>query len=494
MKPSVSGGHSAYQDLVLDQLRKYYPSAADSLPASTWEIMERFWNLDLSQVDSLMHDRYSVFGPAPRTPSAMLRSVLLSVEFKIPSVTQWVSALRQNHLYAILSGFQVGDTPGIGTFYDFFRRLWDADKPNLRNPIHQPKKPPAKPGKKGEKAASVEKIRIERLLEILQESPPDESDPAKFLFTLFKDLFLHPSADQGLIDLKQLALSGDGTPVRTGARERKKRLCSCLDNGIHNCDCDRKYSQPDCDIGWDSHRNCYYFGYDLYMLTASDSESDLPVFPLLGPASRHDLHGFAYTFFSMKKCLPDVSVSKVILDSAHDAMPLYKYFKKESITPFIDLNWKAGAPVAYKSTFTVGKDGVPICRAGFKMHPNGKDPLHEYLFYRCPAKYKKSGCFCDHPCSDSFYGRVVKLSSKDNPRLFNIPPRDSVEWKAEYNARTSSERCNKREKIDYKLEDGRHRSSWMWYCRLYSIMMCQHLDAWALSKTSSLKDLFCKAA
>ena len=230
------------------------------------------------------------------------------------------------------------------------------------------------------------------------------------------------------------------------------------------------------------------------MLTASDSESDLPVFPLLGPASRHDLHGFAYTFFSMKKCLPDVSVSKVILDSAHDAMPLYKYFKKESITPFIDLNWKAGAPVTYKDTFTVGKDGVPICRAGFRMHPNGKDPLHEYLFYRCPAKYKKSGCLCDHPCSDSSYGRVVKLSSKDNPRLFNIPPRDSDEWKSEYNARTSSERCNKREKIDYKLEDGRHRSSWMWYCRLYSIMMCQHLDAWALSKTSSLKDLFCKAA
>jgi len=36
--------------------------------------------------------------------------------------------------------------------------------------------------------------------------------------------------------------------------------------------------------------------------------SDLPVFPLLGPASRHDLHGFAYTFFSMKKCLPDVKL------------------------------------------------------------------------------------------------------------------------------------------------------------------------------------------
>ena len=221
MKPSVSGGHSAYQDLVLAQLRKYYPSAADSLPAATWEIMERFFNLDLSQVDSLMQDRYSVFGPAPRPPSAMLRSVLLSVEFRIPAVTQWVSALRQDHLYAILSGFQVGDTPGIGTFYDFFRRLWDSDKPNLRDPVHSPKKPPANPGRKGEKAAPVEKIRIERLLEILQESPPDEADPASFLFKLFNDLFLQSSADQGLVDLKHLALSGDGTPVRTASHQRK---------------------------------------------------------------------------------------------------------------------------------------------------------------------------------------------------------------------------------------------------------------------------------
>ena len=80
MKPYTTGGHSAYQDLVLTQLRKYYPDAADSLPSSAWEIMERFWNLDLSPLNSIMQDCYSVFGPAPRQPSDMLRSFLLSVE------------------------------------------------------------------------------------------------------------------------------------------------------------------------------------------------------------------------------------------------------------------------------------------------------------------------------------------------------------------------------------------------------------------------------
>lgn len=34
---------------------------------------------------------------------------------------------------------------------------------------------------------------------------------------------------------------------------------------------------------------------------------------------------------------------------------------------------------------------------------------------------------------------------KDNPRLFNMPPRGSKEWKSEYNERTSAELSNKRE-------------------------------------------------
>ena len=84
---------------------------------------------------------------------------------------------------------------------------------------------------------------------------------------------------------------------------------------------------------------------------------------------------------------------------------------------------------------------------------------------------------CEHPCSDSKYGRTVHFATKDNPRLINIPPRDSDEWKKEFNARTSAERSNKREKYDFLLENGRHRSSKMWYCRLYNIMMLQHLDA-----------------
>jgi len=61
----------------------------------------------------------------------MLRSYLLSLQFKISSIDRWVALLRENPLYAILSGFSFGNTPGIGTFYDFFDRLCNSDSNNL---------------------------------------------------------------------------------------------------------------------------------------------------------------------------------------------------------------------------------------------------------------------------------------------------------------------------------------------------------------------------
>ena len=87
MLPVNCGSHADYQDFVVTHLRKYYPDP-DALARSTWNIIERFWNLDLSFPDTFMADKYSKFGPAPRTPSCMQRSYLLSIDFKVTSLTE----------------------------------------------------------------------------------------------------------------------------------------------------------------------------------------------------------------------------------------------------------------------------------------------------------------------------------------------------------------------------------------------------------------------
>ncbi|WP_242986561.1 hypothetical protein [Vallitalea guaymasensis] len=115
-----------------------------------------------------MKDKYSKFGPKPRVPSCMQRSYLLSIAFKVTSITDWVAQLKLNPLYAFLSGFEFGDTPGVGTFYDFFNRLWDSEYNNLFPHVRSTKSKVKKPKSKGSKAKSIEKTTVAELLPELE--------------------------------------------------------------------------------------------------------------------------------------------------------------------------------------------------------------------------------------------------------------------------------------------------------------------------------------
>lgn len=52
----------------------------------------------------------------------------------------------------------------------------------------------------------------------------------------------------------------------------------------------------------------------------------------------HDMLSFLHSFFTMKAYLPEFHIEKLLLDSAHDAYPVYEYCRRKKITPFIDLN------------------------------------------------------------------------------------------------------------------------------------------------------------
>lgn len=480
MKPFNPGGHAAYQQQMISLLALYYPDAVTRFTPQIWDIIGKFYSLDLSRADALMADRYSVFGPPPRLPSCMLRSIMLSLAMHVCSFTAWSAELRMNPLAAIISGFHPDDTPGTGTFYDFCDRLWMSGSDNL-SPHAQPykKREVKKPKNPDDKAEPVEKVTVEELIETLKATPASADRPYARLFRLFYEMFLKRSVELGLVDLDSLVLSGDGTEVETSARNRQRKLCKCTEK---KCPCNRWHPQPDTDCGYDSSRHRYYYGYALYMMTAADSENDLPVFPLLNRASMHDSFGLCHTYHAMQAFLGEANVTEVLLDSAHDVMAIYKFCRENSITAIIDLNERGGINFKYKDTYDVGRDGIPVCLAGLKMCRDGYEKDRMRYKFRCPNAHRRDGgCIrCEHKCSDSPYGLVVHVPTKDNPRIFTVPPRDSKEWRLEYNKRTSSERCNKREKVDYRLEDGRHRSTKLWYCRLYCIMMCQHLDAWKI--------------
>ncbi|MBQ9437991.1 MAG: hypothetical protein IJU50_06625, partial [Lachnospiraceae bacterium] len=96
MKPINLGGHAAYQTNLITRLKQYYPDAFTRFGPSLWNTIGKFFSMDLTKIDTLMYDRYSIFGPPPRLPSDMVRSYMLSLVMKITNFTDWSEELKTN--------------------------------------------------------------------------------------------------------------------------------------------------------------------------------------------------------------------------------------------------------------------------------------------------------------------------------------------------------------------------------------------------------------
>lgn len=144
--------HSSYQSFILESLHQYYSGDILVLRNRDWPIICKLFITDLSHATTLLRDSYDDKGPEPRDPASMLRSYLLFLLTRPEiGITKWVDRMYSIPLYAILSGFEPGDIPGVGTFYDFLSRFWSADENNIK-PRKKPKKRKPKKGKKGEKS------------------------------------------------------------------------------------------------------------------------------------------------------------------------------------------------------------------------------------------------------------------------------------------------------------------------------------------------------
>ncbi len=197
------------------------------------------------------------------------------------------------------------------------------------------------------------------------------------------------------------------------------------------------------------------------MLSASDSYYDLPLYPRLQPASRHDALSLVVSSVEFKQLFTLGTVQKMLLDAAHDAEAIYLLLDHQSTEPFIDLNNRSKKNTKTGVDIQISPAGVPICPAGLKMKPNGRDNFQNRQKWRCALACRHENS-CKTPCSTAKYGRTYHTHSKDNLRLFPKTLRDSDKWKLIYKRRSSIERSNKREKIDYQLEAGRHRSTKLW--------------------------------
>ncbi len=209
MLPVNYGGHTAYQDTFVSRFLALFPNSF-AVPKQTWDIIVKFWYLDLSETDTIMQEFYPLTGkPATRFPSCLLRSYLLSIVMKVDSITGWCRLLKITPLYAILSGFPPHDTLGVGTFYDFFNRLWQSDKDNYIHQVKHKKAKPEKGKKRGDKTSCDTESAAAKLLPLMQRIHLPDNNPFYLIFRLYKAQFLDVSVRRGLINSAQLSLAGE---------------------------------------------------------------------------------------------------------------------------------------------------------------------------------------------------------------------------------------------------------------------------------------------
>ena len=328
MKP-IFISHALYQDSVLQRLNEHYSGGIFTIVSSDWPLVAKFWMTDLSYLTTLLQDLYDPKGPNPRDPASMLRSYLLFLMTKPEiGITEWINEMCRIPYYAVISGFEPGDLPGVGTFYDFFKRLWAASENNFKPKKQFKRKRKVKKGKKGEKAPTTTSGKVKRLVNwMIRHACVKTELPSDRLFHFFQSQILAISAKLGLLgDMDALTVAGDGTPIVTSSFTRSKSNCDCRAQGISNCNHSRLYSQPDCNSGWDSSREKFFNGYHLYMLSAANSRYDLPLYPRLHPASRHDAVSLVISSSEFKQRFTLGTVNRMLLDSAHDAEAIYAFY------------------------------------------------------------------------------------------------------------------------------------------------------------------------
>ena len=124
MSLPVARTHRDYQEFVKEQLTL---SKID-VPFIFRDAFIKLFYLDLSPVSIILKDCYSHQGTPARNPQDMLQSLLAMVLLGVTFIDEWVAFLRSFPSLAIISGFTPGDTPGVGSFYNFFDRLYVMEK------------------------------------------------------------------------------------------------------------------------------------------------------------------------------------------------------------------------------------------------------------------------------------------------------------------------------------------------------------------------------
>jgi hypothetical protein len=409
----------------------------------------------------------------PRDCLSMFRACLFMTLLRIQGTNQWAKDIRSNALYAAACGFDPDDTPGVGTYYDFMKRIIDGP---YRKPENGTVKKSEYNAMKHRRNLKGEKDRRKDDLdpnhpksEIVSKkllADADKPRPAGMLKILEDLLFaagIIPSLEAGLFSLtEELVVSGDGSIMETAASRRGRPTCDCRSRGIFKCDHDRLYESPTADFCWDHIRKTFVFGDRYYHLITTRNGHDFPLCSCMPGGNVSDYTLSLETFDRFAKAANEngapCSISIFCGDCHHDSYAHYRFFDKKGVDTVIPLSAKSKKVSVHlpgRDEVRLDADGTPLCPAGKPMryqHFNGKKQTH---VFNCPAKRparrdgKRKFVFHREECPnrkdcmfESTMAPFAYIKSSDDPRMFPRIPRNSERYRKIRNQRSASERVN----------------------------------------------------
>jgi len=518
--------HQQYVDCLCNNITRWVRRKSRALSENHLSAVLTLLLINLDPARDLLESLYapSHRGRPPSDPVSMLRALLLMTLLGFKSISLWVDELRSKPRLAVIAGFakdssQHAKTPGIGTFYDFIDRLEDGKyqkpcqhyvKPSkLRKGRHKRNITTEKEIRQKEKESDIAQYdsitkKLKDELNANKEKPrPD--DLLKRLEDILITCAIIPSAKRGMLgDTSKLNLCGDGSALPSGANPNGKPSCQCHKNGIYKCNHDRYYSDATANWGYDSYRDCYYFGHTYYQHIVNHNGHDLPLHVSIAPASETDYTQSMKDFDRLKKTLKEHGlsdaiakaqnwdISHVVYDAGHDSLGNYEYLMDDHIIPVIALNPRKGThPSPSGSAKKVNEDGVPVCKSGLLMRLCGYIKKKHRIVYNCPVKRPthRNGQHlwnafpdeCPHKVlcdTGTKMGPVVYVKSTDDPRLYPPLSRNSPKFHELMDRRSCCERSNSTKKVKYHLGERPCRSDTHYLVRLYIVSIIEHARAW----------------
>lgn len=441
-------------------------------------------HLRTDEIIPLLNGLYSHTGRPAKFQMEILRSFVLMLHFHKVSIKDWVKSLHNDSFLALLCGFNTDDIPSSSSHYDFINRIFKNFFHHNCFPPSKNYKPKVKKKlKKGEKLNNINKNSTENVVDFYLDGHRDDDRPELLLQQLFHILAVDFSTHQGLIDKpNSIIASGDGSSFHIHSNSSGHKICNCSTT----CNCERRYSDPEADIGWDSDLESFYFGYTEYNVSYYNKRLgiDLPLFLTLEKASQHDTITAISAINNFMNINKSINISGYCLDSASDNYATHRYLSHFNIIPFIDINKRSQSNI-YEKIDRISENGKPICSQGLEMIYWGYESKKHRHKYRCPlalGRIKE----CDHceTCRKSNYGLTIYIKSSNDPKLFGPVPFGSPKWKEIYKNRTCCERINNRILNNYNLHQCRMHTRPRLLFLMMMIGINIHLDAFY--KTTSI--------